>query len=212
MRIVILRFIFILVLALSSFSKTTWSTDLLTRDNDIFYYKFQATTPLPEKFSEVVKPLYFKTFDPELHIGYSLEEMQIGSPFNTYEEFLVDLIDKDFNSYASSTDRVIFFATQQQCKDNYENICGFCVFLPQQEKAEYYVDHIGVMNTYKRQGIGHQLLTIAINSLQAKVVALDTRIFNMPGKNFYQKEGFTQITPHPIPQKNGVYIRYVKTL
>jgi ribosomal protein S18 acetylase RimI-like enzyme len=197
---------------LVGFLQTAWSTDLIAKDNDIFYYKFQTLIPLPDQFTKIVKPLYFNTYDPVLHEGYSLEEMKIDPHFNTYEEFLHELIDEDFKLYSMNADRVIFFATQQLCRKNYENICGFCVFIPQAEKGEYYLDHIGVKVTHKRQGIGHQLLALAMNSIEAKVVTLDTRIFNRQGKNFYEKEGFSMVSPHPISTKEGAYLRYIKNL
>lgn len=208
----ILRFAFTLIFVFLSLSKTTYSTDFIGSDNGIFCYKFQKGAPLPDQFSNTVKPMYFETYDPALHEKYSLERMGLDQKFNTYEEFLYQLIEDDFRIYATDTDRIIFFATQHECKNNYENICGLCVFLPGQQKGEYYLDHIGIKDTFKRQGIGRQLLNLAMRSIAAEQVTLDTRVFNVPAQNFYEKEGFAKISPHPILKKEGFYFRYAKRM
>lgn len=207
-----LRFAFTLIIGIMGVSYPSWSCDFLISDKDVFYYKFQRDTPLPEQFTQWVKPLYFKTYNPTLHEGYSPQDMGLEAKFKSYEEFLFQLIDDDFKLYATTSERDIFFATKKQCLETYENVCGFCVFLPDNLEGDYYLDHIGIKDTCARQGIGHHLLNLAIDSLAAKVVTLDTRIFNTPGQNFYEKEGFTKISPHPTEKKEGRYLRYIKRI
>jgi len=150
--------------------------------------------------------MYFSTYDPVLHEGLSLAQMGIPEHFKTYEDFLWDMIQKDFASYnETGTTRDIFFTTEGPYQEDAPNVTSVSILLPQEE-GSYYLDHFGVSSSVQRKGVGERLMGLWFLHLKdLNHLTLDTRVFNTTGQGFYNKHGFQEVSPHPTPRKQGFY-------
>ena len=208
----ILRTGFILIFFMTIMINVLMACELVGTNNNFFYYCFPRGCNLPQAFCDSTKKMYYESYNPVFHKDYSTEQMGLDRKFKTYEQFLHQLIEDDFTGYNTKlTNRVVFFVTQRPFSENVEPL-GVAVFLDQDQKGEYYIDHIGIQKEFQRKGIGHQLLKFSIQSLgNVKKISLDTRVFNRPGNEFYQKELFNKMAIHPNEHKEGRYYRYTKT-
>ncbi|MBX9977614.1 MAG: GNAT family N-acetyltransferase [Alphaproteobacteria bacterium] len=188
------------------------SSEDIYQKASVHYYALEPNVHLSKAFLDQATKMYYDCYDPDLHKDYTLEAMGINaSCFQTYEEFLNDLIQTDFHSYNTKTCFVIY-ATEGDARPDFSNLVGLCVTLPEKEKGHYYIDHIGVKKGYQGNGIGRDIISILEKTLpDLQMISLDTRVFIMPGQKLYAKSGFKRIEPHPVPMKQGKYIFYQKT-
>lgn len=184
---------------------------LVLIEGDTYYYQISVNDPMPTGLASPTKAMLYAAYNPELHKGLTIEDMGLSGTEN-YEDFLDKLLENDLSSYENfPSTRLIFYACDgKECPDH-SNVIGFCSLLPQKEKGEYYFDHLGVKNTSQKSGIGSRLLKLLSQQVEGiKLLILDTRVFNTISQSFYIKNGFTLIQPHPVPQKEGKYLRYEK--
>jgi [ribosomal protein S18]-alanine N-acetyltransferase len=83
------------------------------------------------------------------------------------------------------------FVAEMESEHGRQNIVGFVIFHIAADVSEIY--NIAVENSYARSGIGHQLMTAAIQESarrKAAKVVLEVRKSNNPAINFYLKFNF----------------------
>ena len=84
------------------------------------------------------------------------------------------------------------FVAEIEDNSNRPNIVGFVIFHIAGDVSEIY--NIAVENNYARSGVGHQLMSAAIQESgrrKARRVVLEVRKSNHPAINFYLKFNFT---------------------
>lgn len=192
-------------LFLSVFSSLQ-AIELLEEKEGRYFYRILREESVPDAFSQTAQKMYFSTYNPALHEGLSLEQMGIPEHFGTYEDFLKDMIQRDFASYnEAGAPRDIFFTTEGVYQEDTPSVVGISILLPQ-EDGSYYLDHFGVSSSAQRHGIGKTLMGLWFLHLKdLNHLTLDTREFNTTGQSFYNKHGFEEVSPHPVVKKRGFY-------
>ena len=186
----------------------TYGVRPLGTSEGIRYEMWEPHDTIPSQLLNPAREMYFASYDPRLHEGVSLEQMRIADKgFPSYEDFIADMLKRDFASYEAPAFRWIFFAYQER------EIVGFASLL--QQPQSFYIDHFGVSSAAKGKKIGTRLMGHIFNHLSSfwreglpHEVTLDTRVFNVPAQAFYDKMHFKGVNPHPDPAKEGAYLHY----
>lgn len=187
-------------------SYSLFADTLIVEDNQRQYFLVRPGELLEQNIAEQARDMYFDSYDTELNKSLSLNDIGISHlGFATYEDFRRNMFEEDFASYVDSPAKRSFFYVKQQ-----NEIVGVAAVLSLDNNV-YYIDHIGIKKGFQHQGIGSRLLGLLEQHLENwKSITLDTRVFNTPAQQAYEKAGFQRVTPHPIALKDRFYIRYEK--
>lgn len=192
-------FIFIL------FCSPCFAFKTLLISEDYQYEMYEPEDEIPLCQLEEGRLMYYEAYlHPKLHEGISLNALHIDeSKFHSYEEYISDMFQRDFESYCHPNSRHYYQVRHSQD----QKIVAICAVL---EQGNYnYIDHIGVHKDFRRQGIAQTLLREVINTLPNFLeLSLDTRTFNSPAQALYEKLGFKKWEVHPNPKKQSTYFHY----
>ncbi len=183
-----------------------FQTLLVSGDYQYEMYEPQDEIPLCE-LEEGLSMYYEAYLHPKLHEGIPLQALQIDeSRFRSYEEFIADMFQRDFDSYQHPDQRHYY---QVRCIQD-QKIVAICAVLEEGKTGRNYMDHIGVHKDFRRQGIAQTLVGEVIRTLPNFLeLSLDTRTFNGPAQALYEKLGFKKLEVHPNPKKQFTYCHYV---
>ncbi len=196
--------IYLSILISPSFALTT----LLVNDGYI-YESYDPQEEIPSSILNEGLSMYFEAYlHPRLHVGIPVNALQIDtSQFHSYDEFILDMFQRDFESYRIPGQTPRIYLQARSMKDG--KIVGVCAVLVN-ENNNYYIDHIGVHKDFRRQKVATNLMKGLLKAIpNFNEISLDTRVFNRPGQLFYEKLAFKKLEVHPIPQKQSTYCHYV---
>ncbi len=181
--------------------------------NESYVYEmYEPEDCIPLSVLDEGMRMYFEAYQfPRLYEGISLEELHIDETrFKSYEEFILDMLQKDFASYQDPKDISRAYFQARSLSDN--QIVAICAVLKLTQSGHYYMDHLGVHKDFRRQGIASTILKEVINTFPDLIeMSLDTRIFNKPAQALYEKTGFKKLDINPNPRMHQTYIHYVLT-
>ncbi|MBS0604556.1 MAG: GNAT family N-acetyltransferase [Verrucomicrobia bacterium] len=192
-----------------SISSLSFTLETLLIEKGFLYEMYGSQEEIPLSELQAGREMYFEAYlNPCLHEGIPLMAMQIDETrFHSYEEFISDMFQRDFESYQFPGDTSRLYIQVRRIQDG--KIIGICAILMKAPHS-YYIDHIGVHKDFRRQKIGSTLIEQALKAIPDYIdISLDTRVFNKSAQFFYEKLGFEKVEVHPYAQKQSIYCHYV---
>lgn len=183
-------------------------TTVLVNEGYIFE-RYEPHEEIPSSILNEGLSMYYEAYlHPKLHEGIPLNTLRIDTlRFHSYEEFILDMFQRDFESYRIPGQTPRIYLQARSMKDG--KIIGVCAVLVY-DNDNYYIDYIGVHKDFRRRKVATHLMKGLLKTIpNFNEISLDTRVFNRPAQFFYEKLGFKKLDVHPNPQKQSTYCHYV---
>lgn len=104
-----MRLLFSFAFILLNFCFSSFAYEVLLVTDQYIYEVYEPADEIPYDVLKEGRSMYYEAYlNPKLHTDIPLEDLHLDPKFPSYEAFIQDLFERDFNSYHAPSPRYYF--------------------------------------------------------------------------------------------------------